>query len=80
MKNKEIEFNKLKQKKPEIKDIKVWTDITRKVDKKSWLKVQEVHVERLSKYRTMKKWDQFCEDDQDDYDTNQVISKYNFGY
>jgi hypothetical protein len=22
----------------------------------------------------MKKWDQFCEDDQDDYDTNQVIS------
>ena len=44
------------QKKEEIKDIKVWTDIVGSVEKSQWLQAQTVHMDKLNDYRNTKKW------------------------
>jgi hypothetical protein len=58
----------------ELKDIKVFSDITGNVVTQDWELSKNGHHEKLGKYRVMKKYQKCLEDDEDDVEAEKVMS------
>ena len=64
----------LKKYKKKVRDIKPISDILGKVEMEAWEESSSYHLEKLEKYRMLKKYQNYLQDDEEDVEGEKIMS------